>query len=107
MEDPRLWWWIQAAAYVAFASFGGLMGHMLRTIESGNKISWARAFIESASAGFVGLLVLLMCQAMSLSAEWTGVIVGMAGWLGANATIRIVETVVRKRLGIDKDNGEV
>lgn len=105
MEDPRYAWWIQAILYSGFASFGGLMGHLLRSVESGQRITWGRALLEAGSAGFVGVLVLLMCQAMGLSQEWTGVIVGMSGWLGATATIRIIEAVVRKRIGIEKSEG--
>lgn len=98
--EQGLLWWIQVTAYAAFAAFGGFMGHLLRTIEKGDKLNWARGFLESGSAAFVGVLVLLTCQAMEMSPEWTGVIVGVSGWLGANATIRILESVIRKRLGI-------
>ena len=98
--DQGILWWIQMTAYATFAAFGGFMGHLLRTIENGDKLKWGRAFLESGSAAFVGVLVLLTCQAMDMSREWTGVIVGVSGWLGANATIRILESVVRKRLGI-------
>jgi hypothetical protein len=101
LDDPRIMWWFQAFAYAAFAAFGGFMGHLVRTLENGKPISWGRACLESASAGFVGLIVLMMCQAMGLSMQWTGVIVGMAGWLGASATIRLVERVAYKKLGID------
>jgi hypothetical protein len=107
LDDPRIMWWIQAFAYAAFAAFGGFMGHLVRTVENGRAISWGRAFLESASAGFVGLIVLMMCQAMELSMQWTGVIVGMAGWLGASATIRLVERVAYKKLGIDEVPPEV
>lgn len=104
-NDQGLLWWIQMAAYASFAAFGGFMGHLLRTIEKGDKLNWMRGFLESGSAAFVGVLVLLMCQAMEMSAEWTGVIVGVSGWLGANATIRILESVIRKRLGISDNDG--
>lgn len=108
-EDPRVVWWLNALAYAAFASFGGFMGHLLRTVEGGNPIKWGRATLEAGSAGFVGMLVLLMCQAFVLSEQWTGVIVGVSGWLGASVTIRMIEVVIRKRLGIERakweDNG--
>lgn len=80
------------------------MGHLMRTIDRHEKINWKRAVVEGAAAGFVGLLVLLTCQAMQLSDQWTGVIVGVSGWLGANATIRLLEAVVFNKLGITKDS---
>lgn len=78
------------------------MGYMMRSIDKRQEISWRRVVLEGAAAAFVGLLVLLTCQAMDLSEQWTGVIVGVSGWLGANATIVLLESVVLKKLGIDK-----
>jgi hypothetical protein len=102
LDDPVVWWF-KAFAYAAFASFGGVMGHLLRTIDKSEKINWGRAALEGCSAGFVGLLVLFACQAMNLSEHWTGVIVGVGGWLGASTTIKMLESLVRKRLGIEGD----
>lgn len=78
------------------------MGHVMRIIDKEERLSWGRAAIEGAAAGFVGLLFVLICQEFNLSDQWTGVIVGVAGWLGANASIRLLENIVRKKLGIDK-----
>lgn len=91
-------------AYAAFASFGGIMGHLLRTLHSNQKISWGRSVVEGCAAGFVGVIVLFMCQAMNLSEAWTGTIVGVFGWLGASTTITILERVVRKKLGLEGSN---
>lgn len=99
-DDPEVTWWIKAIAYIAFAAIGGFMGHIMRTIDSEQKIGWGRATLEAGSAGFVGFMVLLVCQAMGVGQEWTGVIVGVSGWLGASATIRMLEVLVRNRLGI-------
>ena len=105
-DDPWNNWWIKSLAYVLFATFGGLMGHLLRVIDGRQKIKWGRAALEGGAAGFVGLLMLLVCQAMNLSEQWTGVIVGVSGWLGANATIRMLESIVLKKLGIEKQPPE-
>ncbi len=99
--DPISVWWIKAAAYAMFAALGGMLGHFVRSIHKNETISWSRSFVEAFAAGFVGIIVLFMCQAMNLSEQWTGVIVGVAGWLGASATIAMLEGVVRKKLGID------
>lgn len=101
MEDPRVLWWIQTLGYAFFAAVGGLMGYSLRTINTGQKIQWSRALMEAVASAFVGVLILFMCQALKFGPEWTGAIVGMAGWLGANVTISLLERVVRKKLGID------
>jgi hypothetical protein len=99
-------WWIRASAYTLFAAFGGVMGQLMRTIDKKEKIVWGRAVMEGLAAGFVGLLMLFICQASSFSEQWTGVIVGVSGWLGANATIRMLETLVRKKLGIESPQQE-
>lgn len=97
---PEDFWWLKTIAYAAFAAFGGFMGHIMRTFDRRGKIHWGRAAVEGVAAGFVGLLVLFVCQAMELSEQWTGVIVGVSGWLGANASIRMLEQIVFKKLGI-------
>lgn len=104
MSDPWQEWvtYIRFIGYGAFSSFAGLCGHLLRTMDDGKPVHWKRAAIEGASAGFVGILVLLACGAMHLSEEWTGVIVGVSGWLGANATIQFLEKVILKKLGLTK-----
>lgn len=94
-------WWFRAAAYTAFSAIGGMLGFTMRAIDGKQKekFSFLRCIVEGAAAAFVGLLVLLICEAMNLSPQWTGVIVGVCGWLGASATIRMLETVVRNKLG--------
>lgn len=106
-DDPWTVEWIRSTAYTVFAAFGGVMGHVMRTIDKKEKVNPLRAVMEGLAAGFVGLLVLLTCQAMHLGEQWTGVIVGVSGWLGANATIRMLEGIVRKKLGISGDSNNV
>jgi predicted membrane protein len=102
-DDPRIMWWLHAAAYVLFAAVGGIMGYLMRTIDNGNKISWPRATLEGGSAAFVGFITMLLCQTLGMSAQWTGVVVGVSGWLGASVSIRMLELVVRKKLGLDSE----
>jgi hypothetical protein len=99
--DPFQIWWFKAACYALFAAFGGTVSYLLRSIDDNKAVSWGRATIEASSAGFVGILVLLGCQAANLNEQWTGLIVGVCGWLGASATIKMLETLVRKKLGIE------
>lgn len=95
-------WWLKTAAYLAFSAIGGMLGFTMRALDGKQpqiKFSFLRCLIEGAAAAFVGLLVLFICQAMNLSPQWTGVIVGVCGWLGASATIRMLESIVRSKIG--------
>lgn len=96
-------WWVKAAAYVTFSAIGGMLGFTMRTMDGKQPFKIWRCIVEGMSAAFVGLLVLLICQATNLGPQWTGVIVGVCGWLGASATIRMIEGLVRKRLGVNAD----
>lgn len=98
-------WWVKAILYAMLAVFGGFLGHVMRSIDKAEPISYGRAWVEGLAAGFVGLLVMLMCSAVGLSDQWTGVIVGVSGWLGANASIRMLEKLVFKKLGLDHMGG--
>ena len=95
-------WWAKMIAYGVFASFGGFMGHVMRTLDNEGPVAWRRGILEGVAAGFVGVLVYMLCLASKFSMEWTGIIVGVSGWLGANASIRFLETIVFKKLGIEK-----
>lgn len=102
--DVNVWWaswWIKAAAYAGLAMFGGTIGYAMRMLDSKSPISLGRAVLEGLAAGFVGFLVMLVCNATGFSEEWTGVIVGVAGWLGANASIRMLEKVVFRRIDME------
>lgn len=96
-------WFIKASAYVAFSAIGGMLGFAMRQVDSKQPFNILRCVLEGAGAAFVGMLVLLMCQAMNLSPQWTGVIVGVCGWLGASASIRMLEGIVRNRIGASQN----
>jgi hypothetical protein len=99
MDDEL--WWQRAFAYSSFAALGGMLGHMIRTIDKQRKISYGRAVLEGCAAGFFGLLMLFTCDAMEFSKQWTGVIVGVSGWMGPSATIRILEVLIRRKLNVN------
>ena len=105
-KDPNLIQWLRIAAYALFASVGGMLGYTMRMLEHGNPVRLPMAMMEGVASGFVGLLMYMLCHSVGLSSEWTGVIVGVSGWLGANATLRILEIVVYRKLGINKDDSE-
>lgn len=91
-------------AFVLLATLAGLLGHLMRVVECGGRVKWLVAGLEACASGFVGYLAIPMCKAMGLSYEWTGVVVGLLGWLGAAASVKIIEKVVRRRLGIADEN---
>lgn len=99
-QPPSGFGWLQLVLYPLFASLGGALGYVLRTLDAGLRVSFWRTLLESIAAGFVGVLVMLICQQMALSAQWTGVCVGTCGWLGASVSIRMLERLVRSRLGV-------
>ena len=65
-------------------------------------LKFSRTALESGAAGFVGLLFKLVCDEMHASEQWTGVVVGLAGWLGASASVGVLEEFVYKRLGVNR-----
>lgn len=92
--------WLVSLAFVLLAAVGGLLGHAMRNHDAGKPIKFWRMLIEGASSGFVGFIMLLICDQMNLPIQWTGAIVGLFGWLGATASIQIIERFVFKKLGI-------
>lgn len=93
-------WFLRSLSYCAFSALGGMLGFLMRAHNKQEKINYGRCALEGLGAAFVGMLVLLVCEAMKLSPQWTGVIVGVCGWLGATATIVMLENVVRNKLGL-------
>lgn len=102
-KGPDGYSWLWMFGYATFAAFGGVLGYIMRTLDNKEKVSWARALLEAFGAAFVGVLVMFICQAMNMSAQWTGVIVGVCGWLGAAASIRMLERVVSRKIGAGDD----
>lgn len=91
---------VSLGLYAVFAGVGGMLGYLIRTIQSGGIIKWPRAVLEGFSAGFLGLVVTFICEALTLNSSWTGAIVGVSGWMGASASAKVVELLVARRLGI-------
>jgi len=96
--------WLKAILYAFLAAIGGLLGYLLRTLESGKNVSVVRAIVETFAAGFVGVLTYFLCRALHLSDAWTGAMTGLFGWLGAIASIRILERIVYQKLGVTRGN---
>ncbi|MFC0684625.1 phage holin family protein [Novosphingobium clariflavum] len=100
MEHFSLSDWLTSLGYGLLAGIAGGLGYVMRENDKGNPLNGWRALTEIASSGLVGFLVMLLCQAMKIDPLWTGFIVGIFGWLGANVSIRLLERIVYERLGI-------
>lgn len=92
--------WLTSAGYSLLAAVGGLLGYAMREHDAGRRLSPLRAVIEATGSGFVGFLVMLLCRAIGLDPLWSGFIVGIFGWLGASASIRVLERFAHERLGL-------
>lgn len=100
-NDPR-WSWFQGAALALFAAVAGVLGHVMRKMDAGEPVTFWPTFIQGVSAGFVGLLVMWICQGAGLSQQWTAVTVGVSGWLGASATIQVIQRIAWGKLGLNR-----
>lgn len=105
-QPPSNFTWLQLVLFPLMASIGGALGHVLRTLDAGKHVSMWRTLLESLAAGFVGCLVMLLCQALGATPQIAGVIVGVCGWLGATMSIRMLEKWVRRWLGISGDQSD-
>jgi hypothetical protein len=85
---------------ILLACVAGLLGYLMRTYRLGQKVRLINCVIETASSGFVGYLAYLLMIAAKMDPNWIGPIVGVMGWMGANASIRLLETLVRRKLGV-------
>ncbi len=103
-QPPPNYSWVQLVLFPALAMIGGALGHVLRTLDAGKAVSLWRTLLESLAAGFVGFLVMLLCQALSATPQIAGVVVGVCGWLGATVSIRMLEKWVRRWLGISGES---
>jgi len=106
-DEPSFWGALsdlaRTFAYGGFAAIAGLLGHLMRVIEQGGKVSFWIALVKALSSGFAGVLIYMACQALDVSGPWVGVIVGTTGWMGADASIRLLETLIYRKLGITKE----
>lgn len=103
MPEPFDSWWIKAIAFTAFAIIAGFLGHMMRTFDKGEKFSWTITTIKTLGAGLTGFLMYLLCIALNFNDIWSGIIVGVFGWLGADTTISVLKGFVYNMMKIDKN----
>jgi hypothetical protein len=99
--------WLRAAAFMLFASIAGALGYTMRMMDSDRKISKARLLVEFLSSGLVGLFVMWLCNIQGVSFEVTAISVGVSGWLGASASIQIIQRFVWRNLKLNRSDDDV
>lgn len=98
---------IEVLSFAGFSSLGGLLGYLMRQHTRNQKITFTRAVLEAVASGFVGVIAMFLCYAINLPWYWSGVIVGVLSWLGAEASILVISRAVRAKLGLDLISEEV
>ncbi|TPG65711.1 phage holin family protein [Pseudomonas arsenicoxydans] len=86
--------------YVLIAALGGVLGHMMRKLGAQQPIRVGETVLQGVGAAFAGYLILLGCRSLDLPSDVSGVIIGLCGWLGADATLMLLQTYIYKKLKI-------
>ncbi|MDD0886430.1 phage holin family protein, partial [Xylella fastidiosa subsp. multiplex] len=81
------------------AMVAGVLGYLMRTLDNGEKPTWARVLIEASAAGLVGLFAMWVCESLELSQQLTAVTVGVFGWLGASASLDLIQSFIVPKVG--------
>ena len=86
MKIEDVWEYLFA---VALASLGGLA----RLLNRKNKkpAPWTQILSEIFVAGFTGLMMLFVLRIIGVSGAYTGLLCGLAGWLGP----RVLDSLVK------------
>ncbi|WP_223521509.1 phage holin family protein [Pseudomonas sp. GL-B-19] len=92
-------------AYVVIAATGGVIGHMMRKLGARQTIKLGETALQGVGAAFAGYLVLLGCRSAGVTPEVSGVIIGLCGWLGADATLVLLQSYIYKKLNIVSAQG--
>jgi|GEM_PF-2925398 len=90
---------------VLYAMTAGALGYLSRTTSPEVDLGFKpRVFIvQTLAAGFVGSVALMLCMLLEWNDYATLVLVGFFGWMGAPASMVIIEKFIYNKLGITKD----
>lgn len=87
---------VELSSYSIFAIIGllgGAVGYLMK-LSAGYKFRWIGFLAAIISSSFVGLLVGMGCKSLGLDKDMSYMIVGTAGWVGAE----YIRTVVTAKL---------
>lgn len=89
--------------YIVIAAVGGVLGHMMRRVRSQQIITVGETALQGVVAAFAGFLVLLGCRSLGVPSDISGVLVGLCGWLGGDASLMLMQSYVCGKLKIRKE----
>jgi len=92
----------RSGGYVLIAAIGGILGHMMRKVGANKPIRIGETVLQGVGAAFAGYLILLGCRYMGINSELSGIVTGLCGWLGADASIVILQSYIYKKLNISE-----
>lgn len=92
---------IEVLQFAGFSAMGGLLGYLMRQATRDQPIKLSRTILEAVASGFIGILTMCLCHAIGLPWYWSGPVVGILGWLGAEASIVVIARAIRGKIGLD------
>lgn len=98
--------WLEIAIFVCFAAMGGALGHTMREVGKGSRPTFGRVILEALAAGFLGIIMLLLCKALAADWIWSGVIVGVFSWLGVDKTTAAILKAVKYKIRVSLQEDE-
>ncbi|WP_092296339.1 phage holin family protein [Pseudomonas sp. NFIX28] len=101
-EDNLVSEFLRSWLYIAIAATGGVLGHMMRKLSSNQQINVGETLLQGVGAAFAGYLVLLGCRSLNVSSDVSGVVIGLCGWLGADATLMLLQSYIYKKLKLER-----
>lgn len=81
---------------------GGALSYALK-VQEGKPWRWREFFLHCSISGFAGWVMYQFSVYVGLPAGVAGAVCGVSGWMGTRA-IRIVEVVIRKRAGVERED---
>ena len=81
---------------------GGAISYALK-VQEGKPSRWHEFLLHCGISAFAGWVVYQFSVFAGLPAGVAGAVCGVSGWMGTRA-IRIVEVMIRKRAGVDKED---
>ncbi|MGY8835120.1 MAG: phage holin family protein [Enterobacterales bacterium] len=91
--------------FVLLAIWGGTVNYLTRRKKDKLPFSVVELIGEWAISGFAGIITVLICQEMGLSATITAATAGIAGHMGGRS-IFMLEQHFQNRIGIKGNSGD-